>query len=404
VKILVIGGGGREHAIAWKLSIEGHEVFAAPGNPGSARVAHLVDTPDYAAAAESLGADLTVVGPETPLAQGVVDRFRARGLRIFGPTQEQAQLESSKIYAKEFMDRVGIPTARFIQATSFEDAMAALRGFSLPVVIKADGLAAGKGVIVARDAREAAAAVQSLGPHLVIEDFLQGEEVSFIVMSDGRRVIPLEATQDHKTIFDGDQGPNTGGMGAYCDGRIITSADAQRILDTIIQPTVAATAFTGFLYAGLMMTADGPKVIEFNVRLGDPETQPLMHRLNGGFTDALYQAANGDLAGAGLAWKSDPSVCVVMTAAGYPAKPRTGDSIEGIENAESSTPGTQVFHAGTKLTARGLETAGGRVLGVTSSGKDLQQAIRNAYAAAENIHFDGMHYRRDIGDRGLKRW
>jgi phosphoribosylamine---glycine ligase len=402
VKILVIGGGGREHAIAWKLSVEGHEVFAAPGNPGSARVAKLLDTADYVAAAESIAADLTVVGPETPLAQGVVNQFRARGLRIFGPTQEQAQLESSKIYAKEFMDRAGIPTARFVRATSFEQALTALREFSLPVVIKADGLAAGKGVVVARTAAEAAAAVQALGPHLVIEEFLEGEEVSFIVISDGRRVIPFEATQDHKTIFDGDQGPNTGGMGAYCDGRILTSAEEQRILDTIIQPTVDATGFTGFLYAGLMMTADGPKVIEFNARLGDPETQPLMHRLNGGFTDALYQAANGSLADVRLTWRSEPSVCVVLTAAGYPAKPRTGDLINGIE--EVSTRNTQVFHAGTKLTAQGLETAGGRVLGVTSSGKDLPQAIRNVYAAVEKIHFNGMHYRRDIGAKGLKRW
>lgn len=404
MKIFVIGGGGREHAIAWKISVEGHEVFAAPGNPGSARVAKLLDTADYVAAAESIAADLTVVGPETPLAQGIVNQFRARGLRIFGPTQEQAQLESSKIYAKEFMDRVGIPTARFVRATSSEQAMAALREFSLPVVIKADGLAAGKGVVVAQTAAEAAAAVQALGPHLVIEEFLEGEEVSFIVISDSRKVIALEATQDHKTIFDGDQGPNTGGMGAYCDGRILTSAEEQRILDTIIQPTVAATGFTGFLYAGLMMTADGPKVIEFNARLGDPETQPLMHRLNGGFTDALYQAANGNFADAQLAWKSDPSVCVVMTAAGYPAKSRTGDLITGIESAESLTRDTQVFHAGSKLTAQGLETAGGRVLGVTSSGKDLPQAIRNVYAAVEKIHFNGMHYRRDIGAKGLKRW
>ena len=404
VKILVIGGGGREHAIAWRLSVEGHQVFGVPGNPGIAQVAKLIDTTDYVAAAEFIGAELTVVGPETPLADGIVDRFRAQGLRIFGPSQEQAQLESSKIYAKEFMHRVGIPTARFVRANSFEDATAALRQFSLPVVVKADGLAAGKGVIIAHDASEANAAVQSLGPHLVIEEFLQGEEVSFIVISDGKNVIPLEATQDHKTIFDGDTGPNTGGMGAYCDGRIITSTDTQRILDTVIQPAVRATGFTGFLYAGLMMTADGPKVIEFNVRLGDPETQPLMHRLNGGFADTLFHAANGNLNGARLAWKSDPSVCVVLTAAGYPGKPRSGDVITGIENATIDDSSTQVFHAGTKLTARGLETSGGRVVGVTASGTDLPVAIRNTYAAVDKIHFDGMHYRRDIGAKGLKRW
>jgi phosphoribosylamine---glycine ligase len=409
VKILVIGGGGREHAIAWRLSLnghqgDGHQVFAAPGNPGIAQIASLINTTDYAAAAESIGADLTVVGPETPLAAGIVDRFRARGLRIFGPSQEQAQLESSKIYAKEFMRRAGIPTARFARANSFDDATAALRQFSFPVVIKADGLAAGKGVIIAHDAVEADAAIQTLGPHLVIEEFLQGEEVSFIVISDGKNVIPLEATQDHKTIFDGDTGPNTGGMGAYCDGRILSSADTQRILDTIVEPAVHATGFTGFLYAGLMMTAGGPKVIEFNVRLGDPETQPLMHRLASGFADTLFQAANGNLTGASLAWKSDPSMCVVLTAAGYPENPCTGDLITGIETATAENPGTQVFHAGTKLTARGLETAGGRVLGVTASGVDLPTAIRNTYAAVEKVHFEGMHYRRDIGAKGLKRW
>jgi len=404
VKILVIGGGGREHAIAWRLSLEGHQVFGAPGNPGIAQVAQLIDSSDYLAAAESVGAELTVVGPETPLADGTVDRFRARGMRIFGPTQEQAQLESSKIYAKEFMRRVGIPTARFVRTNSFDDAARALRQFSHPVVVKADGLAAGKGVIIAHDSNEAEAAVQALGPHLVIEEFLQGEEVSFIVISDGvishsHYIAALEATQDHKTIFDGDTGPNTGGMGAYCDGRIVSSADTQRIMDTIIEPAVRATGFTGFLYAGLMMTADGPKVIEFNVRLGDPETQPLMHRLAGGFADTLLDAANGNLLESSLAWKSDPSVCVVLTAAGYPGKPQTGDLITGIENC-----GAQVFHAGTKRTPRGLETSGGRVLGVTASGADLPTAIRNTYAAVGKIHFEDMHYRRDIAAKGLKRW
>jgi phosphoribosylamine--glycine ligase len=407
VKILVIGGGGREHAIAWRLSLEGHQgdqhqIFATPGNPGIAQVARLLETNDYLAAAESIGADLTVVGPETPLADGIVDRFRAHGLRIFGPSQEQARLESSKIYAKEFMRRVGIPTARFVRANSYEDALAALAQFSLPVVIKADGLAAGKGVTIARDSAEAKIALRTLGPHLVIEEFLEGEEVSFIVISDGQNVIALEPTQDHKTIFDGDTGPNTGGMGAYCDGRILSSADTQRVIDTIIEPAVHATGFTGFLYAGLMMTAEGAKVIEFNVRLGDPETQPLMHGLAGGLADTLFRAAAGNLLGATLQWKSDPSVCVVLTAAGYPGKPRGGDVITGIENA--SKDGTQVFHAGTKLTNHGLETAGGRVLGVTASGPDLPTAIRNSYTAVEKIHFDRMHYRRDIGSKGLKRW
>jgi phosphoribosylamine--glycine ligase len=399
VKILIIGSGGREHAIAWRLSLEGHEVFAAPGNPGIAQVARILPTTDYMAAAESIQASLTVIGPELPLVAGVVDQFRARGLAIVGPTQENARLEGSKIHAKEFMQRVGIPTARFVRAESSEAAIQALSQFDYPVAVKADGLAAGKGVVIALDRPEAEAAVHSLGPRLVIEEFLRGEEVSFIVLSDGRDVVALEATQDHKTVSDGDTGPNTGGMGAYSDGRIISAADTQRILDTIIQPAVHATGFTGFLYAGLMMTAEGPKVIEFNVRLGDPETQPLMHRLEGGFGDALFRAATGSLKGTTLRWKPEPSVCVVLAAHGYPGQVRAGDLIAGIENC-----GAQVFHAGTKLGANGLETSGGRVLGVTSSGPDLATAVHNTYLAVDKIHFDGMHYRRDIARKGLKRW
>ncbi len=399
MKILIIGSGGREHAIGWRLALEGHEIYAAPGNPGIAQVARLLPTTDYLAAAESIQADLTVVGPEVPLVAGVVDAFRALGLPIVGPTQENAQLEGSKIYAKEFMQRVGIPTARFVKTESLETALHALSQFDYPVAVKADGLAAGKGVIIAQDRAEAEAAVQTLGPKLVIEEFLRGEEVSFIVLSDGRDVVPLEATQDHKTVHDGDTGPNTGGMGAYCDGRIVSANDTQKIMDTVIEPAVRATGFTGFLYAGLMMTADGPKVIEFNVRLGDPETQPLMHRLEGGFGDALLRAATGSLKGATLRWKPEPSVCVVLAAHGYPGQVRTGDLITGSEGC-----GAQVFHAGTKLGTNGLETSGGRVLGVTSSGPDLATAIDNTYEAVGKIHFDGMHYRKDIGQKGRRRW
>lgn len=399
MKILIIGSGGREHAIAWRLSSEGHEIYGAPGNPGIAQVARILSTSDYLSAAKSVRAELTVVGPEVPLVGGVVDAFRAQGMPIVGPTQENAQLEGSKIYAKEFMRRVGIPTARFLKTDSLQDALQALTQFDYPVAVKADGLAAGKGVIIAQDRAEAEAAVQTLGPKLVIEEFLRGEEVSFIVLSDGRDVVPLEATQDHKTVHDGDTGPNTGGMGAYCDGRIVTTNDVQRIMDTIIEPAVQATGFTGFLYAGLMMTADGPKVIEFNVRLGDPETQPLMHRLEADFTDALMRAATGSLKGTTLQWKPEPSVCVVMAAHGYPGQVRTGDAITGIEDC-----GAQVFHAGTKLGPSGLETSGGRVLGVTSSGPDLAAAIANTYRAVGKIHFDGMHFRRDIAQKGLQRW
>ena len=408
MKILVIGNGGREHALAWRLALEGHDVWGtsgnAGGNPGIAQVGRLIalgkQTPDdFIAAAESAGIDLTVVGPEVPLAAGVVDAFRARGLKIVGPNQQNARLEVSKIHSKEFMQRLGIPTARFLQTESQAEAIAALGQFSFPLVIKADGLAAGKGVIVAQDRAEAEAAVLSLGPKFVIEEFLTGEEVSFIVLCDGKTFVPLEATQDHKAMFDGDKGPNTGGMGAYCDGRILDSKDAQFVLDKVIEPTIAATGFTGFLYAGLMITADGPKVLEFNVRLGDPETQPLMHRLEDGFADVLMMSASGSLRGAKLRWKPNPSVCVVMAAHGYPAQVRTGDLITGIKGC-----GAQVFQAGTKATTRGLETAGGRVLGVTSSGPDLASAIRNTYDAAAKIQFDGMQYRNDIGKKGLKRW
>lgn len=399
MKVLLIGSGGREHAIAWRLAQEGHQVIATPGNPGIAQVGQILATTDYLAAAESLNPDLTVVGPEVPLVAGVADQFRAASRLIVGPTQVMAQLEGSKIYAKEFMQYTGIPTARFQRVETETEAAAALNHFECPVVIKADGLAAGKGVIIAQDRAQAESAIHALGPRLVIEEFLTGEEVSFIVLCDGRTALPLEATQDHKTVYDNDTGPNTGGMGAYCDGRIVSPEQTQTILDTIIEPVLAATQFTGFLYAGLMMTAAGPKVIEFNVRLGDPETQPLMHRLEGGFGEVLMRAAQGSLRGAALRWKLQPSVCVVMAAAGYPGKVRSGDRIEGIENC-----GAQVFHAGTRLGPAGLETAGGRVLGVTASGEDLAAAIHNTYAAVARIHFDGMHYRKDIARKGLKRW
>jgi phosphoribosylamine--glycine ligase len=399
VKILIIGSGGREHALAWRLALEGHSIYCAPGNPGTALIAKNLPTTNYLDAANSIQADLTVVGPEAPLVAGVVDQFQAAGLAIVGPTKDAAQLEASKIHSKEFMGRVGIPTARFARVETIEDGLAALQQFEYPIVIKADGLAAGKGVIIAHEREEAQQAVRSLGPRLVIEEFLQGEEVSFIVLSDGRNVVPLEATQDHKNVGDNDTGPNTGGMGAYSDGRILSAEDAGQIMETVIQPAVHATGFTGFLYAGMMMTASGPKVLEFNVRLGDPETQVLMHRMDDDFAGTLARAAAGQLNSADLKWNSDPSVCVVIAASGYPGQVRTGDPIEGTENTAA-----QVFHAGTRMGASGLETAGGRVLGVTASGTDLQQAVQNTYAAVEKIHFDGEHYRRDIANKGLKRW
>lgn len=399
MRILIIGSGGREHALAWKLAREGHEIFAAPGNPGIAQVGTLVPTTDYPAAAAAIEPNLTVVGPEPPLVAGVVDQFRAAGRPIVGPNQANARLEGSKIHSKELMQRLGIPTARFVRVESKEAGFPAIAQFDYPMAVKADGLAAGKGVIIAQDRAAAEAAVQTLGPKLIIEEFLVGEEVSFIVLADGKTALPLEASQDHKTVGDGDTGPNTGGMGAYCDGRILSAADSETVMRTVIEPVIAETGFTGFLYAGLMMTKAGPKVLEFNVRLGDPETQPLMHRMESNFGEILMRAATGELRGAKLRWKPEPSVCVVMAAAGYPGEVRTGDRIEGIENC-----GAEVFQAGTAMGPSGLQTAGGRVLGVTASGPDLAAAVANTYAAAAKIHFEGMHYRRDIARKGLKRW
>jgi phosphoribosylamine---glycine ligase len=414
MKILVVGSGGREHALCWKLaqSPKTSRLYAAPGNPGIAQVATCLaacqTTADYLAAADSINADLTVVGPETPLAAGIVDQFRAKGRRIVGPTAAAARLESSKAFAKELMLRAGIPTARFATVNSAEEARDALLEFDLPVVIKADGLAAGKGVIVAKTYDEANSAINQLmtfGSSLLIEEFLVGEEVSFIVLTDGVNVLALEPTQDHKTVNDGDQGPNTGGMGAYCDGRILDPFRQELVMAQVIRPAIAqmrseGAPFTGFLYAGLMMTAQGPKVVEFNARLGDPETQALMHRMASDFVEPLFAAAHGALDETPLDWKADPSVAVVLAAAGYPGSVRTGDAITGLDQVHEAT----VFHAGTKLDQNVVVTSGGRVLGVTASGTTLESAIDNAYAEVRKIHFDGMHYRKDIGQKGLKRW
>jgi phosphoribosylamine---glycine ligase len=407
MRVLIIGGGGREHALAWRLaqSPEVEQVFAAPGNPGMARLGTCLAgggaPADYVALAESIGADLTVVGPEAPLVAGVVDAFRARGRLIFGPTAEAARLEGSKIVAKNFLLKSAIPTAQFAVAQDAAEARRVLDRFGYPVVIKADGLAAGKGVVVAQDRAMAEAALASLKPPFVVEEFLRGEEVSYIAVSDGRRALPLEPTQDHKAVLDGDQGPNTGGMGAYCDSRILTEEQNRTILERILQPTIEATGFTGFLYAGLMMTADGPKVLEFNVRMGDPEAQPLMHRLQSDFAPVLLAAARGELRMSRLEWRPGPSVCVVLASGGYPGAFTPGKQIHGIEAAEAT--GAVVFHAGTRESSGGLETAGGRVLGVTASGPDLAAAIGKTYAAVRLVHFEGMHYRTDIGRKGLTR-
>ena len=409
MKILVLGSGGREHALCWKLAQSpGVEVFAAPGNPGIAHVATCLPAKDgspncFLDVALKLYPDLTVVGPEAPLVAGVVDLFRSHGLPIVGPDRSMAQLEASKAFAKNFFTQRKIPTARYVVADTPSEARQAVDRFNYPVVLKADGLAAGKGVVIARHRAEAEQALRSLaGGRLVIEEFLRGEEVSFIALCDGRNALPLEPTQDHKAAFDNDQGPNTGGMGAYCDSRILTAQQTEDIMRRIIQPTVDAMKYTGFLYAGLMMTAQGPKVLEFNVRLGDPETQPLMQRLESDLAPVLIAAANGSLDTVKLKWKEAPSICVVMASDGYPGTYESGIPIQGMEGAEDM--GATVFQAGTREGAYGVETAGGRVLGVTSSGFDLQEAIANVYRAVSEIRFAGMHFRRDIGQKGLRRY
>lgn len=436
MNVLIVGGGGREHALAWKLSQSPsvQQIIASPGNPGIAQLGNCVAAPatisGYVDIAEAFGAELTVVGPEAPLVAGIVDAFRARKLNIVGPTAAAARLEGSKIFAKEFFRRARIPTAR--SSPNIKD-------FSFPVVIKADGLAAGKGVVIAQDSGEAEEAIGRLGPAVVIEEFLEGEEVSFIGLSDGDFILPFAPTQDHKRVFDGDRGPNTGGMGAYCDTRILTERESGEVMDRVMLPAIRqmkkeGAAFTGFLYAGLMMTAEGPKVLEFNVRLGDPETQALLYSFEGDFAEVLIGGvrgaamtrtagqsaaegrAEGGAVGAGAAGGGgdqrragaeedgcrEPSVCVVLATAGYPEQPRTGDRITGIEEAEST--GAMVFHAGTRLEGKTLVTNGGRVLGVTAGGATLHSAMAKAYDAVEKIQFAGMHYRRDIGHRGLKRW
>ncbi len=355
---------------------------------------------DYVHLSAGLNVDLTVVGPEAPLVAGVVDLFRERGCPIVGPIAANAQLEGSKVHSKRFMERIGVPTARFVTAASAGEARAALAQFRYPVVLKTDGLAAGKGVIIAQDKAEAEQAVASLAYPMVIEEFLEGEEVSFIVLCDGKRAVPLEPSQDHKRVFDNDEGPNTGGMGAYSDSRILTDTERDRILDTIINPVVRATRFTGFLYAGLMMTPEGPSVLEFNVRMGDPETQPLMMRLQSDWGEVLMEAARGALSMDRLDWNPQPATCVVMASGGYPGSFPAGQTISGLDDARDAV----VFQAGTKRHGHNIVTSGGRVLGVTALGDSLQDSMDRAYAAVSHIHFDGMQYRRDIGAKGLKRW
>lgn len=421
MKILVLGGGGREHAIAWRCAEEGHKVYACPGNPGIATFAECIpvdaQTPEhFLQVANLLGVDLTIVGPEAPLVAGVADHFEAAGLKIFGPRQAAAQLEGSKAFSKEFMARHGIPTARFMVFEEVEAAKAALCRFEYPVVLKADGLAAGKGVVIAKTKVEAERALEQMfdgslvgaaGSRVVIEDFWRGEEVSFIAICDHDDAVVFPPTQDHKAIFDNDEGPNTGGMGTYCDDRILTPEQKQQLAEEVVLKTIRGMAaegmpFRGFLFAGLMMTEEGAKVLEFNVRLGDPETQSILTRVEGGFGEAVYLATTGRLKEAKLRVADGVSCCVVLAASGYPGTPKSGDVIRGIGAAEEK--GVRVFHAGTKQRGEEVVTSGGRVLGVTAKGADLREAIAKAYEGVREIGFEGMQYRKDIGAKGLKRY
>jgi len=423
LRVLLVGGGGREHALAWKLSRSPKlgALYAAPGNPGIARMAECVsvradDIPGIVDLATRERIDLTVVGPEGPLALGLVDALAAKGHLAFGPSRAASALESSKAFAKDLFDRHGIPTARF---GTFDDPAAA-RAFVAELggraVVKADGLAAGKGVVLCADSTEADRAIHDMlerrafgesGARVVVEEYLDGEEVSVFALTDGRTVCPLASAQDHKAVFDGDRGPNTGGMGAYSPAPALDASRSEEVVRTVLEPTIRAMAaegrpYRGVLYAGLMLTPKGVRVLEYNVRFGDPECQPLMLRLVDDLLPLCLAVAEGRGLPPSATWRDEAAVCVVLASGGYPGEYPTGLPIEGIERAESR-PGVTVFHAGTALRGGRLATAGGRVLGVTALGADIVAAVAQAYAAAEDIRFDGVHYRRDIGHHALRR-
>jgi phosphoribosylamine--glycine ligase len=423
VKILLVGGGGREHALAWKLEQSPRltRLIAAPGNPGIARHAECVAVKDVAideqvALAKREAVDLVVIGPEMPLALGLTDRLRDAGFAVFGPTQAAARIESSKAFSKDLMARYGIPTARF---ETFQDAEAArrfCRELGVPLVVKTDGLAAGKGATVCRTLAEADAAVRrcleqrsfgAAGGTVVIEEFMEGEEASFFVVADGASALPLETAQDHKTIFDDDRGPNTGGMGAYSPAPVVDREMSRRVMEEIVTPVIAAMAkegapYAGVLYVGLMIDGRGPRVVEFNCRFGDPECQAILPRLDEDLLPIFEAVAHARPLPARLRWRAEASVCVAMAAHGYPGATRAGDEISGLD-AAGGLPGVNVFHAGTARLDGRLVTAGGRVLGVQALGPDIRSAIASAYAGVERIRFDGMQFRRDIGRRAVQR-
>lgn len=418
MRILVIGGGGREHALVWRLkqSSAAEKIWCAPGNGGIADDAECVaaDAGDVAAIvalAERIAPDLTVVGPELPLVNGLADAFAARNRKIVGPTKQAAQLEGSKVYSKEFLLRHRIPTAKMYGAyDSANDAYAALRAVTWPLVLKADGLCAGKGVVVAQNEGEARDFIQRAmeknefgtgGKRILLEEGLHGDELSFIILTDGERYAPMVPTRDHKRVFDGNHGPNTGGMGAYSSDALLPPDLQESLITHVVKPALKGLAqdgvpYQGFLYAGLMLTKEGPKVLEFNCRLGDPEAQAIVARMDFDLAEVLADAASGRLDPQKLRWKPGASVCVVLASAGYPGRFESGKQIEGLTGISNQT-GVYIFHAGTKCVDGSLLTAGGRVLGVTASGNSLNEALATAYHAAALIHFEGVHYRKDIG-------
>jgi len=424
MKVLIVGGGGREHALAWKCASAARvrEVLVAPGNAGTAREPKVrnvgvpaEDIPALVELAAHERVDLTIIGPEGPLVAGVVDAFEARGLACFGPRRAPAQLEGSKAFTKEFLRRHGIPTARSATFTRASFAADWVRAQRAPLVVKASGLAAGKGVIIAPSIAEALAATQAMfagqfgaaGEQVVVEEFLEGEEASFIVMADGAHILPLATSQDHKRLADGDRGPNTGGMGAYSPAPVVTAAQHARIMREVIEPAIRGLAadglpYTGFLYAGIMVAPDGtPNVLEFNCRLGDPETQPVLMRLNSDLTQLCQAALAGRLAREQVSWDPRPALGVVLAAAGYPDSIRKGDVIEGLA-AAARLPG-KIFHAGTRLEGERVITSGGRVLCAVGLGANVAAAQREAYTLAQAVRFAGVQYRRDIGYRAIER-
>jgi phosphoribosylamine--glycine ligase len=419
MQVLVIGGGGREHALVWKIkqSPKVEKIFCAPGNAGTAELAENIpiaadDIEGLLEFALQKGIGLTVVGPEQPLVKGIVDRFEEKGLRIFGPNARAAELEGSKSFSKDIMKKYGLPTAEYKTFNSADSAGKYIESKNCPLVVKADGLAAGKGVLLCQTADEALAAVDSImgkrsfgeaGDQIVVEEFLEGDEVSVLAFSDGQTVLLMDSAQDHKAAYDGDKGPNTGGMGAYSPAPIFTETMRQKVRDKIMLPMIRAMQqegrpYKGILYAGLMLTKTGPQILEFNARFGDPETQPLLARMDSDIIPIFEACIDGTLEKCPLQWKNESSVCVVMAAKGYPDSYEKGKPISGLKDA-NALPGVVVFHAGTKEQGGEVLTQGGRVLGVTATGEDTATAISRAYEAVEKIEWEGIHYRKDIGHR-----